>query len=476
MFKKSFVSIYFLQDKLIILQLFSNKRKVKRHASVDLPKGLIRNFRVTNPDALAQILNGIWSKFHIKDKAVGIILPEFSTFTKIVKIPRLGAQELDEAVRWQAQEYLPDLSNTVLDWKIVDRLNENIEILLVAVDADILTEYLQAVEGAGLFPLVVEIPSTCLARLSSEKEKPVLTLYKNFSETLLVVSEKEKIIGTSVLRDGSTDEVIKTAEKMLSHFKDAKVQKVLVSGGEVTKELIQGVTHALKIEAELLSPKVEGLDPNQAQDYLIPLSMQFVEPQVPKDPTSLNLMPARLVEKYRHEALKLQVWGLTLTVTLFVWISFLVVMGAYLLMGQNINQLKSKNAGMTQVSQRREATVKDVQAINSVSDKVVKIKKVTVPVQKVLNDIERAKGAGVRIESYELDFDTGQVLVSGIAASRTSLVEFKQNLESNPDIASVNIPISSFEKEVNLEFNLSFAYLPAGVSETKKRPIQDTLN
>lgn len=50
------------------------------------------------------------------------------------------------------------------------------------------------------------------------------------------------------------------------------------------------------------------------------------------------------------------------------------------------------------------------------------------------------------------------MVLNGISSNRTSLIDFEKKLEAVPEITQVTIPISSFEKEADLEFQLSFQY------------------
>ena len=247
MFGKSFVSIYFLPNKLLVAEVSSNRKKVVRHASVDLPEGVIENYKVVDPGTLAKVLKSVWNKFHFNEKTVGLILPEFSTFTKLLKLPHLPLSELDEAVNWQAQEFLPtQATELIMDWKIVEKSPEGFETLLVAVNKDLLMRYVEGVEKAGLFPLMVEIPSLGLVRLSPKSDTANLIIYKNFGETILIVSQNEKIKGTSVIHAKSSEEIVKTASRMINHYKEIKVSQVLVGGLEIDEEINQKITNILK--------------------------------------------------------------------------------------------------------------------------------------------------------------------------------------------------------------------------------------
>jgi type IV pilus assembly protein PilM len=107
---------------------------------------------------LAKIIKGAWKKFGIKEKSVGIILPEFSTLVKSFKLPKLKLSEVNEAVRWQAQEFLPtNLDDNVLDWKIVKKEKDSLEISVVSVYKDILMGFVDSLVLGGLFLWLLRI-------------------------------------------------------------------------------------------------------------------------------------------------------------------------------------------------------------------------------------------------------------------------------------------------------------------------------
>jgi peptidyl-tRNA hydrolase len=85
-----------------------------------------------------------------------------------------------------------------------------------------------------------------------------------------------------------------------------------------------------------------------------------------------------------------------------------------------------------------------------------------------LNEIYASKPSGIAIIKYELDMDKGEVRLQGNSSNRTTLIRFKENLENLSDFDRVEIPISSFEAETNLEFSLAFLYLPISSTVTER--------
>jgi Tfp pilus assembly protein PilN len=471
MLKKTFVSLYFLSDKLFVLQLDSKKKKVKKCGFFDLPKGIIQNYKVQDKQTLAKILKGVWSKFGLKEKSLGVVIPEFSTFTKLLDLPKLSPSELNEAIHWQAQEYLPAaIDNMVLDWEIVERSKDGYEVLVVAMEKSILTGFVEAAEQANLFPLAVETPALCLVRMThDENSSGKLIVYKSLNECLLIVSAGRKIFGTSVLHTTDVEKIATMAIKITSHYKNVKIEKILISGVGIDDALIQQLEKVLKIKTEWILPKIAGFSEKEIQEYLIPICMQINDLEEPASPNSLNLLPLAMVEKYKSAKKVLQTWSLTLIMTLFIWISFLITLATYLFMTQQITDQQAINLSENKVAQQRREAVAEVKDINDISEKVIKIKSASISPQTVFNEINQARPLSVRLIKYKLDLDGGKIELKGKAENRQSLLEFKKNLESSNTIASVEIPISNFEIETDLEFTLMYNYLPAISAASKAR-------
>ena len=62
----------------------------------------------------------------------------------------------------------------------------------------------------------------------------------------------------------------------------------------------------------------------------------------------------------------------------------------------------------------------------------------------------------------------GVLNLKGTALTRQDIVDLKQSLSTSNDFASINIPISSFEAENNINFGLSMNYVPVTSRLEKK--------
>lgn len=457
MLKKSFVSIAFSSKKLQVLKLNSSKKKVVKFATIDLPQGLIVNHRVQDKIALASILKNLWKKLELKEKSVGIVVPEFSTFIKLLTLPRLVFEELGEAVEWQAHDFLPKKVNEMsMDWKIVQKLEDAYQVLAVAMEREILEGYVDAVGSAGLFPMVVETPSLSLVRVGEKNLPGRLIVYEYFDETILIVADKNDVVGSSVVASRESGEIVKTAGRIIRHYKNVKVQGILVGGIGLEQSLPKTLNDSLKLPVGKLKASVGGFSETDIQGYLIPISLQFKEPTEPADEHTINLLPQAVVDKYKSKRSQVQVWSLMMIVTFMIWSSFLVVTGTYVYLAQQVGVHKKENSVNLNVISKTEEARNKIKKVNKSSNMVLKIIGATLHPQTILNDISKAKPGGIVINNYKMELDRGEIAITGIASTRADLLDFKQNLESTEGFSKVSIPISNFEVESNLRFSLGF--------------------
>ena len=458
--KVSFVSLYFTSSKLLVIKLNPAKKKVDVSAAFDLPAGLIQDHEVKDAKALSDVLKHVWKKSRIKEKAVGIVIPESSTFTKSLDLPKLDLGDLDEAVRWQAEEYIPlDPKGMSLDWKIIGGSDENYRVLLVAVSDKLLNGYVEVVDSAGLLPLLVETPSIALVRAAGEDPDPKLIIYFSFDETVIILAKGAEIMTSSVVRaDASPQVLVSTVSRIIRHFDGVEVKKIVMGGTPRDNSYIPEISNNFKKPLEKLQYKMSGLTESDLQIYTIPISLQFKDPLEPSDAKTVNLLPPGVINKYRGARFNLQVWGLMLIATFVLVGCLMALFGTYLYLMQNLSKYSDFNS-LTDVSYQKSKSASDqIKRVNTLADKTIKIDSVNHYPQDVMNLIYQKKPENVVILSYIVDLEKGSVSITGLSAGRSDLLEFKNKLAEGGDFQNILLPLTSFEQGTNIEFSMGFNY------------------
>lgn len=456
MFRKSFVSLIFNSTKLQVLLMDAAKKKVKVFGSFDLPAGIIQNYRVIDAGKLAEFIKGSLKALKISEKKVAIVVPEYSTYTKSLVLPKLGVKDLDEAVRWQTQEMLPGADDMVMDWQIVEEKETDYLILVSAIHKDVLSGYVDGVVGAGLFPLVVETPSLSLTRAVDGDKSGKLIIYVAPRETILVVAAGERIVATSVASSASQNDIIQTAKRMLSHYQNIKIEKVRVGGAALAQSFLAALADGLGREIYAIKMDAPGIEPGVAQEYLVAISLQRKDPAIPESESTINLLPPSWAKLYEAQARNIRIWTLSLIGSFIVWACFLIITIAYMIFISQINSLEkdkvaSENPHMGEAFARVEEVNKLAESVDAIS------KGVTYP-EEIINQIASVKPLDITLTYLNINLEKGTLTLAGHAANRAALVEFKEKIEATDEFAEVALPITSFINEQDFDFDMSTSF------------------
>ena len=100
----------------------------------------------------AAALSQMMSELHIKHGAVNCALPAQSVFARFVTLPSLEHEKLEKVIAFEAQQNVPfPIDDVVWDYQVVGGgLDEQIQVILVAIKHDLLDGVNGAVEETGL--------------------------------------------------------------------------------------------------------------------------------------------------------------------------------------------------------------------------------------------------------------------------------------------------------------------------------------
>ena len=102
--------------------------------------------------AIQGLLQGVLAEKGIKAKNVNVCAPGFHVFSKFVKLPPVDAGKVTQMIQYEAQQNVPfPLEEVVWDYQILGSTpGGELEVLLVAIKADIVEGLFRVTENAGL--------------------------------------------------------------------------------------------------------------------------------------------------------------------------------------------------------------------------------------------------------------------------------------------------------------------------------------
>lgn len=453
MYRKSFASLSISPHKLKVVKLSKDKKRCVVAATMDVPDGLIQNGKLTDVPKFTALVSQMWKKFSVREKSVGLIVPEVSTYMKSFSVPVVPDDELDEAVRWQVSEYLPkNHEEMVLDWKIVARGEKHCEVLTLAIPKDVLSGYVTGVVSAGLLPLLVETTSVSLERIAESADVGKIVIYRSKGVAVVVTIASKKVLSSSVMYEPTDEQLTNSVLQIISRSSGI-LSRVAVCGNGLTQEYVNSLHARVAIPVDLLHPSAIGLTDDRVQEYVIPLSQQQSDPQAPASIYTINLLPPEWVARYKKELREIKIWTTTLIGSVVFWGCLLVMLGAYIMLSEKLNSFNSGSDGKSGIE------LASVSAqINSINGQITKAQTAMVGIHQPTQIINKAfakVSSGIEIRSIDLNIETKKMIIVGSATDRPSLLAFKKSLEEEkPMFSRVNLPISSLLAEDGIPFEV----------------------
>ncbi len=125
-----------------------------------LPSEAIVQGAFLNSGAITDAIRQAIDEGGIKAKNVSTALSGHSVIVKKISLPAMSREELEESIRWEAEQYIPfDINEVNLDFQILDTADAEgqMEVLLVAAKKDLIDDYVHVITDAGLKPAVLDV-------------------------------------------------------------------------------------------------------------------------------------------------------------------------------------------------------------------------------------------------------------------------------------------------------------------------------
>ena len=298
--------------KLVEIQDTPKGRILTRFSRTPLAKGVIVDGNVAEPEALTATIKDLFRNSGCKCKRIVTSLSGRAVIVKKATFAQMDGEELRELIQDEAGKYLPfdDMAAVAYDFQILGENPYNpsqMEVLIVAAKKEIIEGYTEAVQAAGLIPVILDVDSFALETMYEENyefEEDDLTILINIGANItnlnavkggvsiftrdftlggnaitealasnLGVSfdeaEKAKINGTgddeqarAAYREGLivyADPICSEIERSIDYFRSTfgaeNIDKILLSGGGgMVPGIAADLGQRLGIETEMINP------------------------------------------------------------------------------------------------------------------------------------------------------------------------------------------------------------------------------
>jgi len=167
-------------NTLRVVQLKGNRKLplLTHLAEINLPRGAVEEGEISDIPIVSESLRELWRKAGLRQRQVIIGIANQKVIVRLVELPYMSEEELRAALRYQAQEYIAiPIEEAILDFHIVGEFTTPeeehlMEVLLVAGHRGMIQNFIDALQGADLEPVAIDLSSFALVR--SLVESPLL--------------------------------------------------------------------------------------------------------------------------------------------------------------------------------------------------------------------------------------------------------------------------------------------------------------
>ncbi|MFO7749148.1 MAG: type IV pilus assembly protein PilM [Desulfobacteraceae bacterium] len=142
---------------------------LKKFGVQRVPEGSLEDGAIVDAKALASAVRTLFKAQKIRKKNIAVSTGGNSVVIKTITVPQASEKELQESIWFEAEQYIPyDLEDVNVDFQILGESEfseEQMNVLLVAVKKDIVAEFIDLVNIAGLNPCVIDVDTFALQNI-----------------------------------------------------------------------------------------------------------------------------------------------------------------------------------------------------------------------------------------------------------------------------------------------------------------------
>src|SRR5690348_593034 len=194
--------------------------------------------------AILKALPAVLAEKGIKAKVVNVCAPGFHVFSKFVKLPPVDASKVTQIIQYEAQQNVPfPLEEVVWDYQILgSTAGGELEVLLVAIKADIVEGLFRVTEAAGLHLQLCDVSPAALCNAFrynyGDLEDCTMLLDIGAKTSNLLFFEKGKVFSRSINLGANsiTQDFANEAKLKFDQAEQLKIDEGFVSLGGAYEE------------------------------------------------------------------------------------------------------------------------------------------------------------------------------------------------------------------------------------------------
>lgn len=240
--------------KVAQIKKSGNKLQIYAYGRKDIPKGLIVDGEIKEKEEIVRLIKKtlLNSKINpIKSKFVIYSIPEPKGFIRVMEIKRVGEQEVEDAVKYEAQQLFPiNVEESYVDWQILPDENnkkETMKVLAAAVPQGLVDSYSSVLKDAGLKPVAAEIESIAITRSlinKNQSSRPILVIDLGRDRTSFIIFKNPAVQFTASIPVCGEEIIKAVSEKM--NISEGKSEEIIKECGLIFRDDCKDIYRAIQ--------------------------------------------------------------------------------------------------------------------------------------------------------------------------------------------------------------------------------------
>jgi type IV pilus assembly protein PilM len=250
--------------KLVQLDQAGKKTKLQAYGNIFFDPKAINEGEILNFDLVSRAAHNLIKEHlagSLSTNRIAASLPVLHSFSRIVNLPTMEEKDLYEAVRMEAEQYIPiPINELYLDYQLVDKSPESNDFLVAAAPKRVVDSYVNLFNILGLELACMEPSILSVTRIVQQAEKaetPTLLIDCGSVTTDLIIFNKSSVRVTGTIKFGGETLTQSISEKLgipISEAAELKQTHGLDPGHEQAK-----IVNALAESLEYLSTEIQKI-------------------------------------------------------------------------------------------------------------------------------------------------------------------------------------------------------------------------
>jgi len=142
---------------------------LKNFGMISIAPGAIEEGNINDPENVADSIRQLFKSNNIKEKNVAISIGGYSVIVKRIDLQTATEEQLQETIHLEAEQYIPfDINEVNLDYQLLGETetgSNQMSVMLVAAKKEMISEYINLVQMAGLNPCIIDVDAFALQNI-----------------------------------------------------------------------------------------------------------------------------------------------------------------------------------------------------------------------------------------------------------------------------------------------------------------------